>query len=225
MIKTKYLLRRWIGFDNNFNILIQWSIHVGKKPAYPERKFQVNVLTLLLPILKVLFRDGFLYSNKGDSMHQCYLEEAVNITLENIKKGGRPFGAIIVKDGEIIARAVNSMLQDCDPTAHAEMSALRQAGKFLQSVDLSGCIVYASGEPCPMCQAAMYMAGVRRAYFVYSNDDGAPYQLSTKLIAKEMRKLPNERIGFTFKGLDEIEKAGYVDLYAYWDAKQDASSS
>lgn len=153
-------------------------------------------------------------------MHQKYLDEAVNITLENIKEGGRPFGAVIVKEGRIIARAVNTMLHDHDPTAHAEMSAIRKAGKMLQSVDLTGCIVYASGEPCPMCQAAMYMAGIREAYFVFSNDDGAPYHLSTKTIANEMQKSPEDRSGFIFVGVAQSEKKKYADLYAIWHQLQ-----
>lgn len=149
-------------------------------------------------------------------MHQKYLEEAVNITVDNIKEGGRPFGAIIVKDGNIIAKAVNTMLHDHDPTAHAEMSAIRQAGKNLQSIDLSGCIVYASGEPCPMCQAAMYMAGIREAYFVFSNDDGESYNLSTSDIAEEMKRHPNDRTGSIFKEVSKEDKNQYVDLYALW---------
>src|SRR5699024_5373442 len=152
-------------------------------------------------------------------MHQKYLEEAVNITVDNIKEGGRPFGAVIVKDGKIIAKAVNTMLYDQDPTAHAEMSAIRKAGKTLQSVDLSGCIVYASGEPCPMCQAAMYMAGIREAYFVFSNEDGAPYNLSTAVIAEEMKRNPDDRTGFTFKEVSKEDKGQYVDLYALWDSQ------
>lgn len=150
-------------------------------------------------------------------MHQKYLEEAVNITIDNIKAGGRPFGAVIVKDGKIIAKAVNTMLIDHDPTAHAEMSAIRKAGKILQSVDLSGCVVYASGEPCPMCQAAMYMAGIREAYFVFSNEDAAPYNLSTSVIAEEMKHDPSDRTGFTFQKVSKEDKEGYVDLYALWD--------
>lgn len=153
-------------------------------------------------------------------MHQKYLEEAVNITLENIREGGRPFGAVIVKEGKIIARAVNTMLHDHDPTAHAEMSAIRKAGKMLESVDLTGCVVYASGEPCPMCQAAMYMAGIREAYFVFSNDDGEPYNLSTKTIAEEMKKDPQDRTGFTFQEVTKAEKGKYVDLYALWHQLQ-----
>lgn len=152
--------------------------------------------------------------------HSKFLGLAVSITMDNIAQGGRPFGAVIVKEGKVIAEAVNTMLHDHDPTAHAEMSAIRLAGKNLKTVDLTGCIVYASGEPCPMCQAAIYMAGIREAYYVFSNDDGAPYQLSTQKIGIEMRKLPNEREGFMFKAASPAEKASYPELYALWHATQ-----
>lgn len=153
-------------------------------------------------------------------MDHKYFNEAVKITVENIENGGRPFGAVIVKDGKIIARAVNTMLHDHDPTAHAEMSALRLAGKALKSVDLSGSVVYATGEPCPMCQAAIYMAGIREVYFLFSNDDGEPYHLSTSKIVTEMKRDPNERAGFTFQEVPKAEKLNYVNLYALWDSQQ-----
>ncbi len=152
-------------------------------------------------------------------MHQKYLEEAVNITIDNIKAGGRPFGAVIVKDGRVIAKAVNTMLIDHDPTAHAEMSAIRKAGKVLLTIDLSGCVLYASGEPCPMCQAAIYMAGIRETYFVFSNEDAAPYNLSTSVIAEEMRKDPSDRAGFTFQKILKEDQEDYVNLYVLWDSE------
>ncbi len=149
-------------------------------------------------------------------MPHKYFKKAVKITLENIESGGRPFGAVIVKDGEIIAEAVNTMLDDHDPTAHAEMTAIRKAGKALKSIDLTGCIVYATGEPCPMCQAAIYMSGIREVHYLFSNEDGAPYNLSTADIAKEMMKLPAERVGFIFKVAKPKVKAEFIDLYQFW---------
>ena len=143
-------------------------------------------------------------------------KEVVEITLDNIQKGGRPFGAAVVKDGKVVATAVNTILHDLDPTAHAEMSAIRKAAKVLGTVDLSGCVIYASGEPCPMCQAAMYMAGIREAYYIFSNEDGAPYNLSTATIADEMRKAPQDRTGFTFQQVSTEEKGNYPHLYKVW---------
>ena len=110
---------------------------------------------------------------------QIYLDEAVALAFDNIASGGRPFGAVVVRDGMVIARGVNRMLADNDPTAHAELTALRAAGSALASPRLDGCGVYASGQPCPMCMAAMRMAGVSRIGFVYSNDQAEPFGLST----------------------------------------------
>ena len=110
---------------------------------------------------------------------QRFLREAIRLARGNMEAGGRPFGAVVVKDGRIVATGVNTILADRDPTAHAEMSALRAASRALGSPDLSGCAVYASGNPCPMCMAAMRMSGVNEVAYAYSNDDGEPYGLST----------------------------------------------
>ena len=152
-------------------------------------------------------------------MNRENFKDVVEVTLDNIQQGGRPFGASVVKDGKVVATAVNTMLHDLDPTAHAEMSAIRQAAKQLGTVDLTGCVIYASGEPCPMCQAAMYMAGIREAYYLFSNEDGAPYNLSTATIADEMRKVPEERRDFIFQQVSAEEKAEYPHLYQIWSER------
>lgn len=113
---------------------------------------------------------------------QIYLDEAVALAFDNIASGGRPFGAVVVRNDVVIARGVNRMLADNDPTAHAELTALRAAGSALASPRLDGCEVYASGQPCPMCMAAMRMAGVSRIGFAYSNDQAEPFGLSTAQI-------------------------------------------
>src|SRR5690348_13877643 len=99
----------------------------------------------------------------SDSHH--FLREAIALARANVQKGGRPFGAVIVRNGEIIARGVNEILSTNDPTAHAELMAIRSASQKLGSPHLHGCAVYASGHPCPMCMAAMYMAGIREVYY------------------------------------------------------------
>ncbi|EAB6718093.1 nucleoside deaminase [Salmonella enterica subsp. enterica serovar Java] len=115
-----------------------------------------------------------------------FLDEAVTLAFANAEAGGRPFGAVVVKDGAVIARGVNRMLADNDPTAHAELTALQAAGAALASPRLDGCEVYASGQPCPMCMAAMRMAGVKRIGFVYSNGEAEPFGLSTADIGAEL---------------------------------------
>lgn len=117
-----------------------------------------------------------------------FLCEAMDLARANIRKGGRPFGAVVVKDGEIIARGVNEIYATNDPTAHAELNAIRAASRVLGSPDLTGCAVYASGHPCPMCLAAMRLAGVREVAYAYSNEDGAPFGLSTAPLYAELAR-------------------------------------
>ena len=83
-----------------------------------------------------------------------FMRKAIALSIENIKNGGGPFGAVIVKDGKIIATGVNRVTANTDPTAHAEVNAIRKASKKLGTFDLSGCEIYTSCEPCPMCLGA-----------------------------------------------------------------------
>lgn len=117
-----------------------------------------------------------------------FLCEAIDLARANVRKGGRPFGAVVVKDGEIIASGVNEIYATNDPTAHAELNAIRAASRVLGSPDLTGCAVYASGHPCPMCLAAMRLAGVREVAYAYSNEDGAPFGLSTAPLYAELAR-------------------------------------
>ena len=103
--------------------------------------------------------------------HEEYMREAIRLSIENIKQGGGPFGAVIVKDGQIIATGTNRVTATCDPTAHAEVSAIRQAAKALNSFDLSGCDIYTSCEPCPMCLGAIYWAHIDRMFYGNTKTD------------------------------------------------------
>ena len=150
--------------------------------------------------------------------NQRFLCEAIELARENAKNGGRPFGAIIVRDGEIIARGVNEILQTNDPTAHAELMALRSASQVLGSPNLAGCVVYASGHPCPMCLAAMRLAGVGEVYYAYSNDEAAPYGLSTAAIYADLAK-PVAEQSMKIRHVPVRLNSG-VDLYAEWKGKQ-----
>jgi len=117
-----------------------------------------------------------------------FLCEAIELARENVRKGGRPFGAVLVKDGKVIATGVNEILETGDPTTHAELQAIRVASKVLGSPRLDGCAIYASGHPCPMCLSAMHLTGIREVAFAYSNDEGQRYGLSTAKIYAEMAK-------------------------------------
>ena len=150
--------------------------------------------------------------------HQHFLCEAIELARENVKNGGRPFGAVVVRDGKIIARGVNEILQTNDPTAHAELTALRCASRALGSPNLAGCVVYASGHPCPMCMAAMRLAGVGEVYYVYSNNEAAPYGLSTAAIYADLAK-PFAEQSMKIQHVPVRLNSG-VDLYTEWKEKQ-----
>ena len=120
---------------------------------------------------------------------EAYLRQAIALAEANVREaGGRPFGAGVVKDGRVVATGVNEIGATGDPTAHAELSAMRQAAKALGTPRLDGCVVYASGQPCPMCLAAMHMTGVAAVRFAYSNAQGEPYGLSTAMVYAQMAK-------------------------------------
>lgn len=107
--------------------------------------------------------------------HESLLKEAVRLARENRERGGRPFGAVLAVDGEVVATGVNGVNASHDPTSHAELEAVRAASRKLGRADLGGCVVYASGHPCPMCLAAMVMAGVEAVYYAFDNRDAEPF--------------------------------------------------
>ncbi|WP_353242885.1 nucleoside deaminase [Providencia sp.] len=149
-----------------------------------------------------------------------FLQQAVSLAEENVQAGGRPFGAVVVSQGKVVATGVNQMLELHDPTAHAELMALRQAGEALNQVKLDGCVVYASGQPCPMCLAAMRMAGISRVVYGYSNQDAEPFGLSTAEIAKALRVAPEQQLGFKFEQL-RPNAAPRSALYQMWWEQQE----
>lgn len=156
------------------------------------------------------------------SQAQRFLCEAIELARANIEKGGRPFGAVVVRGGEVVATGVNEIIATNDPTAHAELTALRAASRKLGSPNLAGCAVYASGHPCPMCMAAMRLAGVGEVYYAYSNDDGAPFGLSTAAIYADLARPFAEqsmKISYVPVRLDDGS-----DLYAAWKRHQTAAS-
>ena len=121
------------------------------------------------------------------------MREAIRLSDENVKNGGGPFGAVIVKNGEIIASGVNRVTANNDPTAHAEVSAIRAAGQKLGTFDLSGCDIYTSCEPCPMCLGAIYWAHLDRMYYACNKDDAADAGFDDSFIYKELDLEASER--------------------------------
>ena len=119
--------------------------------------------------------------------HEQLLREAVRLAQVNRERAGRPFGAVVAVDGEIVPTGVNEIVHTHDPTAHAEMQALRAASRHLRRPDLKGSVVYASGHPCPMCLAALVIAQVDAVYYAFDNDDAAPYGLSSDAAYNTLR--------------------------------------
>lgn len=121
------------------------------------------------------------------------MREAIRLSVENVKNGGGPFGAIIAKDGEIIARGCNRVTANNDPTAHAEVSAIREAGQTLGTFNLSGCDIYTSCEPCPMCLGAIYWARLDHIYWANNRDDAADAGFDDSFIYNEIALNYDER--------------------------------
>ncbi len=121
------------------------------------------------------------------------MREAIRLSVENVENGGGPFGAVIARDGRIVARGTNRVTPDCDPTAHAEVSAIRAAAKALGSFDLSGCEIYTSCEPCPMCLGAIYWARLDRMYYGNNQHDAAAIGFDDAFIYQELALSPAER--------------------------------
>lgn len=116
----------------------------------------------------------------------AHMKEAIDLARDNVANGGQPFGAVLVRDGKVVARAANRMEADNDPTAHAELVALRLAGAALGTTRLDGATVYASGQPCMMCLAAMRNAGVSEIVIGYSDASAAAYGMSPATITAEL---------------------------------------
>lgn len=122
------------------------------------------------------------------------MREAIRLSREGMDGNhGGPFGAIVVKDGKIIGRGFNRVLSSNDPTAHAEVVAIREACRELGSFQLDGCIVYTSCEPCPMCMGALYWARPDAVYYANQRDDAANIGFDDDFIYKELEQPMQER--------------------------------
>lgn len=147
-----------------------------------------------------------------------FLAQAVELARDNIKEGGRPFGAVVVNNGDVIATGVNEIHLSHDVTDHAELLAIRAAARVHGSESLKGSAVYASGHPCPMCMAAMRLVGVSTVAYAYSNDDGAPFNLSTAALYADLR-LPFADQSMTISHVPLQSESGQ-NLYEQWTQAQ-----
>jgi len=122
-----------------------------------------------------------------------FMRKAIALSIENIQKGGGPFGAVIVKDEKIIATGSNRVTANTDPTAHAEINAIRKASRKLGTFDLSGCQIYSSCEPCPMCLGAIYWAHLDKLYYGNTKVDAKNIGFDDSFIYDEIDLKPKDR--------------------------------
>ncbi|KHJ38482.1 guanine deaminase [Pedobacter glucosidilyticus] len=133
--------------------------------------------------------------------HEDFMRMAIALSEDNVKNNlGGPFGAVIVKDGQIIAKSANTVTTTNDPTAHAEVAAIRLACHALNTFSLEGCTIYASCEPCPMCLGAIYWARIDKLYYANTKRDAAAINFDDDFIYQEIdlkpedRKLPSQQL-------------------------------
>ena len=142
---------------------------------------------------------------------------AIHMSKENIDHGGGPFAALVVKDGELVSGGINSVAEDNDPTAHAEVNAIRSATKKLQRFKLHDCVLFTTCEPCPMCLGAIYWAGIPAIYYGNSREDAEKYGFDDSFIYRQIElPLKNRQIRFT-----RILGAEALEAFKNWDLKSD----
>lgn len=127
-------------------------------------------------------------------MRNPFMARAIELSVENVLSGtGGPFAAVVVKDGKIVAEGTNRVTSTNDPTAHAEIVAIREACKVLGDFQLTGCEIYASCEPCPMCMGAIYWARPAKVYFASTAQDAAKAGFDDAFISEQLQLLPSQR--------------------------------
>ncbi|SHE34701.1 tRNA(Arg) A34 adenosine deaminase TadA [Dysgonomonas macrotermitis] len=126
-------------------------------------------------------------------MKEEYMKRAIELSIKSVENGGGPFGAVVVKDGKIVAEGSNCVTLNNDPTAHAEVTTIRKACSTLNTFDLSGCEIYTSCEPCPMCLSAIYWARIERIYFGCDKTDAKNIGFDDSFIYEQIELKPEQR--------------------------------
>lgn len=142
---------------------------------------------------------------------------AIDLSSDNVDNGGGPFGAVIVRDGEVVSTGVNRVVSNHDPTAHAEVNAIRSACGKLGTHELKGCTVYSSCEPCPMCMSALYWAGVVRVVFGNTKEDARNIDFDDSFIYDQL-KLRQEDRAIICQNFMRDEA---LQAFRKWDEKED----
>lgn len=150
-------------------------------------------------------------------MNKNIMREAIKLANESIKDGGGPFAAIITKNNEIIAYGTNQVTNNNDPTAHAEVVAIRNAAKTLENFNLAGCEIYTTCEPCPMCLGAIYWAKISKIYYGNTKEDAANIGFDDQFIYEEL-ELPKEKRQLAMEALLRDET---IETFKIWDKMSD----
>ncbi len=154
----------------------------------------------------------------GQEQDASFMKEAVDLAWKGVDNNeGGPFGCVIVKDGEVIGRGNNRVTSKQDPTAHAEIMAIREACAHLGSHELRGCVMYTSCEPCPMCLGAIYWARPDKVFYAGTREDAAKSGFDDAFIYEQIELLPQER-SIKFRQLGRQEA---LQAFLNWDEKED----
>jgi tRNA(Arg) A34 adenosine deaminase TadA len=146
-----------------------------------------------------------------------FMQHAIDLSIKSVANDGGPFGAVIVKNGKIIAASSNSVTMSNDPTAHAEVNAIRIACKELNTFDLSGCEIFTSCEPCPMCLGAIYWARLDKIYFANNKTDAKNIGFDDSFIYEEIEKPNHDRNIPT----QQIMREEALKAFSAWTNKED----
>lgn len=150
-------------------------------------------------------------------VHEDFMRQAIGLAVENVRNGGGPFGAVIVKNGRVVATGVNRVTPDNDPTAHAEVCAIRAACRKLGTFNLEGCVIYTSCEPCPMCLGAIYWAHLDKIYYGANQHDAAAVNFDDSFIYRELELKPADRK----KPVENLLHDEALAPFNAWSAKND----
>ena len=150
-------------------------------------------------------------------MKNEFMKRAIELSIESVNKSGGPFGSVIVKDSKIIAEGSNEVTFSNDPTAHGEIVAIREACKKLNNFNLSGCELYSTCEPCPMCLSAIYWARINKVYYANTREDARKIDFDDSLIYSELQKnIDKRKISMT-----QIMRKEALKAFELWDKKVD----
>ena len=150
-------------------------------------------------------------------MKNEFMKRAIELSVESVKKGGGPFGCIIVKNGEIVSEGSNKVTLTNDPTAHGEIVAIRNACKKINNFNLSGCELYSTCEPCPMCLSAIYWARIEKIYYANTREDAKKIDFDDSLIYSELQKNINGRK----IPMVQMMRSEALKAFELWDKKTD----